>query len=146
MLLGYAVYFLSLYLVMALLGLVLDDVVNPNAAAINSQTKLNPNAMIVVGVLLAPTVEETLFRGVAFGTIRKKSRFLAYAVSAVLFAVYHLWDYMLQGFSWDMVLYTFQYIPAGIILCWCYERSKNIWAPIFLHMLVNYVSVTVNLG
>jgi hypothetical protein len=142
----YFVYMISLYAVALFLNIFLDNLENPNDAAVTSMAKLNPNTMIVIGVLLAPIVEEVLFRGVVFGTIRKKSRVLAYIVSALLFAVYHLWEYMLTGFSWDLVLYLLQYIPAGIILCWCYERSKNIWGSVFLHMMINYVSITVSIG
>ncbi len=144
--LSFALYILVANIVAIGLSQFLENLTNPNSAAINEQTKLNPNTMIVVAVLLAPIVEETLFRGVIFGTIRKKSRILGYLVSALLFAVYHLWEYMLSGFSWDLVLYLFQYIPAGLILCWCYERSKNIWGSVFLHMFINYVSIRVTIG
>ena len=145
-LLGYAAYFVSIYAASWLLTKLLGNSVNPNSAAILAETKLNPNAMLVIGVLLAPMVEETLFRGVVFGTIRKKSRFLAYAVSALLFALYHLLSYFLGGHDWTVLLYLIQYIPAALILAWCYERGRSIWAPVFLHMLINCVSITVNLG
>lgn len=150
-LLGFAIYILSMYAVGLLIGLLGKDAINPNTAAIIYQTKLNPNVMLVIGVLFAPIVEETLFRGVIFGTVRKSSRFWGYAVSAILFAVYHLFDYILGGlfagaFDWTFLLYLLQYIPAAIILCWCYERSRNIWAPVFLHMIINYVSISINIG
>lgn len=144
--LGYVAYVVAMNIVSLGLSVFLENLVNPNTAVINSEVKLNPNTMIVIAVLLAPIVEEVLFRGVVFGTTRKTNRILAYAVSAIFFAVYHLWDYMLAGFSWDLVLYLFQYIPAGLILCWVYERSKNIWGPVFLHMLINYVSIRITIG
>lgn len=143
---SYFVYLALGYLVTLLLDLFLDDLVNPNSAAVSTVMKLNPNTMIAIAVLLAPVVEETLFRGVVFGTIRKKSRIAAYLVSTLFFAVYHLWSYLLDGFSWQIVLYLVQYIPAGIVLAWCYERSENLWGSVFLHMIINYVSVTVTLG
>ena len=150
-LLGYAIYTLAMYTVSLIITLFTESAVNPNSEAIIAQTKLNPNVMIVIGVLLAPIVEETLFRGVIFGTLRKSSRFAGYAVSAVLFAVYHLFSYILAGvaygsFDWILLLYLLQYIPAGIILCWCYERSRNIYGSIFLHMVINYISITVTIG
>ena len=144
--LGYVIYVVAMNIVSIGLSAFLEDLTNPNTASVNSEVKLNPNTMIVIAVLLAPIVEEVLFRGVVFGTTRKKSRILAYAVSSIFFSVYHLWDYMLAGFSWDLVLYLLQYIPAGIILCWVYERSKNVWGPVFLHMLINYVSISITIG
>lgn len=36
-----------------------------------------------------------------------------------------------------------QYLPISFLLCRCYERSSTIWTPIFLHMTVNAVSISV---
>ena len=142
---GYVLYYVLGYLVSALLGLADLRLTNPNNELVIQQTKLNPNVMTVVSVLLAPVAEETLFRGVAYGTLRGKSVFLAYLVSTVLFAVYHMWSFLLDGYGWTILLYMLQYVPGGIALAWCYEKSKNIWAPILLHMLVNFISVSVRL-
>lgn len=142
---GYVAYYALSYLVILVLSRFLTDLINPNSNLISEELQLNPNVMKAVGILLAPVVEETLFRGVVFGTIRKKSRIFAYIVSVVLFAVYHLWSYMLGGFDWTMLLYLLQYIPGGLVLAWCYEQSRNIWAPIFLHMLINFVALSVQL-
>jgi len=143
---GYVLYNAAMFVIQMLLSLVLEKLANPNTSDINELVKLNPNSMIVVAVLMAPIVEEMLFRGVVFGTIRRKNRILAYVVSALLFSVYHLWRYMLDGLSWDLLLYLVQYIPPSIVLAWCYEKSRNVWAPVFLHMMINFVSVQVTLA
>ncbi len=144
--LAYFLNYIAVYLVTLLLSYIADSAPNPNTQEIISQTKLNANAMIVVAVILAPIVEETLFRGALFGTLRSKSRLLAYIVSALAFSVYHLWQYFLGGFEWPMLLYLLQYIPPSIALCWCYERSGSIWAPVVLHALVNFVSIRILIG
>lgn len=144
--LGFLLYFIANIAVNMVLLYFTENLTNPNSEIINSTTKLNANLMTAVSVFLAPVVEEVLFRGVVFGSLRKRNRFWAFAVSALLFAVYHLWDAFLGGFDWLLVLYLLQYIPAGLILAWCYERGRGIWAPIFLHMIINYVSVSVQLG
>ena len=143
---GYAVYMLLMFGVSLLLGLFMNDLTNPNSSAVINETKLNPNSMLAIGVLLAPVVEEILFRGVVFGTIRRKSRLAAYIVSAVFFSLYHLWEYLVYSFSVVNLLFLIQYVPAGIVLCWCYERGRNIWCPVFMHMLVNYISISVSIG
>ncbi len=145
-LVGFVAYIFLSGLVNFLLSFFLTDLVNPNSAAVNHITKLNPNKMLVIGVLLAPVVEETLFRGVVFGTLRRKNAFLAYAVSTVFFAFYHLWQDLILNFSPSMLLYLLQYLPAGLVLGWCYDHGKSIWAPVFLHMIINYVSITVTIG
>ena len=146
LIIGYVLYYVLGYLVAALLGLTSLNLSNPNDDLVIQQTKLNPNVMTVVSVLLAPVAEEVLFRGVAYGTQRGKSMFLAYLVSVALFAVYHMWSFLLDGYGWQIFLYMLQYVPGGIALAWCYEKSKNIWAPIFLHMAINFITLTITVG
>jgi membrane protease YdiL (CAAX protease family) len=103
--------------------------------------------MFVTTVLLAPVVEETMFRGALFGSIRLRSRAVAYIVSALAFAAYHLWPFLFTDMWRVNALYALQYIPASVILAWCYERGNSIWAPITLHALINLLAnAAVRLG
>ncbi len=145
-LVGFIAYIFLSNLVSFGLRFFLESLTNPNSAAVNASTKLNPNKMLVIGVLLAPVVEETLFRGVVFGSLRRKNAILGYAVSTLLFAVYHLWSYLVYDFHPSLLLYLLQYLPAGLVLGWTYDYSKTLWAPVFLHMMINYVVITVQIG
>ena len=60
-------------------------------------------------------------------------------MSMLLFALYHVWAYALE--SPVYLLYILQYLPISYLLCRCYERTDSIWSSIFLHMLVNAVSI-----
>ena len=111
-----------------------------------ASSRLNEGVSVWVAALLAPVVEEVLFRGVAFGTLRKTSRLLAYVVSILLFALYFLWEELLGGFAWSDLLYVLRYVPAGFVLAWCYEKSRTIIGPILLHILFNFVSVSITIG
>ncbi len=144
--LGYIFEYALLYAVSIVMMFFMDGLTNPNSAAVLQQVQINKNVMIAVSVLLAPIVEECLFRGVVFGTLHSKSRILAYAVSALLFSVYHLWQYLLNGFSWTLLVYLLQYVPASVALGWAYEKGRSIWAPIFLHMVINTISIVVSLN
>lgn len=141
----YVLYYALSFVVSYLLATLLSDVTNPNTAAVNDAVRINKNTMILVSVILAPIVEEILFRGIVFGTIRKKSRILAYIVSAVAFSFYHLWQYFAAAFDWQLFLYVLQYLPGSIALAFCYERGRSIYAPIFLHMLINLIAVSITL-
>ncbi len=143
---GYALNLALSYAVMAVLLLVTDNLINPNEEVIMSEAKLNPNTIMAISVFLAPVVEEILFRGVIFGSLRKKSRIWAYVISVLLFAVYHLMDYFLTSYDWTVFIYILQYIPGGIALAYCYERSRNIWASIFLHSLINLISISITIA
>ena len=39
-----------------------------------------------------------------------------------------------------------QDVPAGIVLAWSYERGRNVWCPVFLHMLINYISISIEIS
>ena len=92
-------------------------------------------------VVMAPIAEELMFRGAVFGGLRPYGRTLAYAVSMLLFSVYHVWGYALQDpVYW---IYLLQYLPVSWLLCRCYERCDSIWGSILFHALVNAVSVRV---
>ena len=96
-------------------------------------------AMLAASVFVAPIAEECLFRGGLFGVLRHKNRALAYAVSALLFAVYHVWSAALSDPR--ELIFLLEYIPAGLVLARCYERTDSVWGSIFLHMLNNAVSI-----
>lgn len=114
-----------------------------NDEAVMGLAAQSETVMIVGAVVLAPMVEETLMRGLVFGTIRRKSRVLAYAVSMVLFAAIHVWQFAVL-YDWRQVLLAaLAYLPAGIALGWTYEKSNTIWAPILLHMVINAISFGV---
>jgi len=137
--LGYVAFFVANIVVALVMSLFASDTVNPNTAAVSDTMAINKDMMIVVLVLLAPVVEETMFRGALFGTIRQKSRLLAYVVSALLFAIYHLWGFVLFDGGVSVLIYALQYIPAAIALAWCYEWSGSLAAPVVLHALINLI-------
>ena len=115
----------------------------PNNEAVMTLAGENYGLMRALAVFIAPLVEETLFRGVVFGSLRKKSRALAYAVSVALFSLCHVWQYALAAMDWRELLYAVQYIPVSFALAWSYERSGTIWVPIFMHMGINALSFAV---
>jgi len=140
---GYFVYAALLYAVSLLVSsLVTQQSPNPNNEAVLDLLRQNSKAMTLSSVILAPIVEESLFRGVIFAPLLKKNRLLAYALSFLIFAFYHLWQYMIDGISTDFFVYLLQYLPGSIVLCWTYERSGTIWSPILLHSLINGAAVS----
>ncbi len=116
-----------------------DDLVNPNNAAVMEMAGAEFGKTATIAVFLAPLVEEPIFRGAVFGLVRRRNRIAAYAVSMLLFALYHVWGYALQDpFYW---VYLLQYLPVSWLLCRCYERCNSIWGSVFLHMLINGISI-----
>ncbi len=118
----------------------------PNNDAVTGLARTDYKRMIAVAVLMAPLVEECLFRGAVFGTIRPKSRFWAYAASIALFSLYHVWQYVLVYQDPKLLLSALAYVPVSAALTFCYEQTRSIWPPVFFHMCINALSLTVLTG
>lgn len=103
----------------------------PNNDAVTGLAKVDYKRMTAVAVLMAPLVEECLFRGVVFGTIRPHSRFWAYAVSIALFSLYHVWQYVIVYSDPKLLLSALAYVPVSAALTFCYEQTRSIWPPVF---------------
>ena len=130
--------------VAALLLLLVDGLVeNPNNAAVMEMAGTDSGAVKAIAIFLAPIVEEVLFRGAVFGSIRTRSRRWAYVVSVLAFSLYHVWQYAAASGDLRMLLYAVQYFPVSIVLAWAYERSGCIWTSVFFHMGFNAMSFYV---
>ena len=118
--------------------LLLGDVdPNPNNTEIMAQASQDGGVIMALAIFIGPLIEETLFRGVVFGSIRARSRVAAYAVSLPLFALYHVWQYALYTGDLRMLLYGLQYIPIAFVMTWLYESTECIWTVVFYHMASN---------
>jgi len=115
---------------------------NQNNSAVQDMLQYGYGTMFGIVVFMAPITEEVLFRGAVFGTLRKRNRFAAYAVTILLFGLLHVWQFVVPENDWKYLIHIIDYIPATWALCWVYERTGTIWSPIALHMLVNAISVT----
>lgn len=140
LILGFALYYAGNFLFSLAMNWLGLDIARFNDETVMTLAKENRALMIVCGVLLAPAVEETLVRGLVFGTVRRKSRVAAYAVSMLFFAAIHVWQYIPSQGIGPVVLAALPYLPAGIALGWTYEKSNTIWAPIALHGIINAIS------
>ena len=84
-------------------------------------------------VVIAPIVEELIFRGLVFSKIRRISNVkIAAVLSALLFGIYH-------G-NWIQAPYAFL---MGLAAAYVYEKYKNILAPILLHASANLFSALI---
>ena len=143
LILGFCLYYAGNFLfgwIVRLLDLTITSFNDQTVLGLISQNKW---IMGICAVVLAPIVEETLVRGLLFGVIRRKSRILAYAVTILLFAAMHVWQYLVLYDFREVLLAALQYIPAGIALGWTYEKANTVWAPIFLHMTINAISMGI---
>lgn len=92
----------------------------------------DPGTLIAAGVLvvlIAPCIEELLFRGLLFGVAKRYAGRLAAAIAtSVLFAAIHL-----SPASWAPLFFLSLAFTLG------YERTGSLWTPVLMHMLFNGV-------
>lgn len=139
-----AVGFIGFYglneLVYRVTRLLASNHTNLNDMTISAQIDAAPRTTLLIVVLLAPFVEETLFRGLVFGGLKARSRLLAYALSCALFAFLHVWQYALVNQDMTYLILMIQYLVPGLVLAWTFERSGNLWTAVLLHAGVNALS------
>ena len=132
--------FLGLTVVLAVILPIaeMENLVNPNNEALLSLTGLDFRVTHALAIFIAPIVEELLFRGVVFGSLRGKNPVAAYIVTFLVFALAHLWQFL--GQDGQLWLYALQYLPVSLALCYSYDKSGCLWTPILLHMMNNMMA------
>jgi membrane protease YdiL (CAAX protease family) len=90
-------------------------------------------AALCLVALLVPAFEETLFRGILYGALRRSMRPLfAALISAVVFGLFH---FQLTAVPVLAVL--------GLVFAYVYERTGSLVAPVISHGLVNVMTTAV---
>ncbi|RDY30731.1 CPBP family intramembrane metalloprotease [Lachnotalea glycerini] len=86
---------------------------------------------ILAAVILAPIIEELLFRGMVFKRLYVYvGKMPAMLLSSLFFGIYH--GNVLQG------IYAFS---VGLLFVFIYDKYKTLLAPILAHMFANLVSI-----
>ena len=140
LILGFVLHWAATQLLSLLLTRLVPDFTIYNNKTVTGLVSQNRWVMLAISLVLAPVIEETLVRGLVFGSLREGSRVMAYLVSAVLFTLMHNWQY-LGVYPLRSVLFScIPYLPASAALAWTYEKSGTIWCAVTLHALINAMS------
>ena len=113
---------------------------NANNETISSLLQEQQLLMTIGTVFLVPITEETLFRGLLFGTLYKKHPALGYVVSVLVFAAVHVIGYIGTQDILSLCVSLIQYIPAGLVLSFVYIKANTLAAPILIHSILNAVA------
>lgn len=103
-----------------------------NTALIMEITRLAPIFMIIPAIV-APILEEIIFRKIIFGTLYKRTNFFVAALlSSVIFGLIH-------GEPEHILIYG----SMGFVFAYLYVQTRRIIVPIIVHMALNSISVLV---
>ena len=139
--LGFVAYWVLSMVLAQLIQLLLPGFANVNDQSIAALAGTHYVLMFIGTVILVPTVEETLFRGLIFRGLHGRGRFLAYSVSITAFCLVHVTGYIGSVDLLTLCACILQYIPAGLCLAWAYEKSGSIFAPILIHTAINTIGI-----
>ncbi len=140
-LLGFFLYYSTNLTISLGIRQVFPDFTNQNDAAISGQLQASFWLTAAGTVFLVPFSEELLHRAVVFGSLYKKSPVFAYLFSMLLFAAVHVAGYMGSAAPPVLLVSFLQYLPAGFVLAWSYQRSGCIFVPILIHTAINALGV-----
>ena len=137
---GYGIIYLISFITNLIIQLI--DFGSQSANQMNVETIMAaaPLPMIIAVVVFAPIIEELVFRGIIFRSLRKFNVPLAIIVSGFLFGFIHVSSAVFAG-DFSQLLQVLPYMAMGIVFAYSYEKSKSISVPIYLHMINNLVSV-----
>jgi membrane protease YdiL (CAAX protease family) len=96
-------------------------------------------ASIVVLGVLAPVVEEVVFRGLLYGWIDGRWGWRpAVVVSALAFALAH---YQWQAEGWERLAYALAVLPLGLLFSWLRWRTSSLLPSVVSHIVNNSFAV-----
>lgn len=124
-----------------LINLIMVTRINLNDTTISAQISDAPRSTVLIVVLLAPFVEEVLYRGLVFGNLKCKSRTLAYVVSCALFTLSHVWQFAVVQQDVTYFILMLQYLVPGLVLAWVYDHTGTLWTSIGVHAAANALAV-----
>lgn len=123
----------------------LDSSGNANQEAIVNLIKKSAFLGFLSVVVLAPISEELTYRYCMFGEISKKKKWIAYALTGIVFMLMHsIASYSEAGgfnkaFAQELI-YLPPYLFSGLALCYVYDKSENLGSSFVAHALNNLVS------
>lgn len=107
-----------------------------NEQAIRDVLGSNPFLIIISSVIIAPMVEEILFRKIPFDIFKNKKIYVI--LSGLIFGAFHIIGSGESLYSW---LYVIPYASLGIAFAYTYVKTDNLITSICLHSFHNFITV-----
>ena len=119
---------------------VITDEIAQNEENVREIIDNYPIFAFILSVLIAPVMEELVFRKCIREMISNKKLYIV--VSGLVFGFMHILACMSSIFD---ILYIISYSIPGFIFAYIYTKSDNIFSSIGLHMTHNFILVLIQL-
>jgi membrane protease YdiL (CAAX protease family) len=107
-----------------------------NEQAIRETLSISPLFIIISSVIIAPILEEILFRKTLFDIIKNKNAYVI--ISGLVFGAFHIIGIGESLYSW---LYVIPYAALGVAFAYTYVKTNNLVTSICLHSFHNLITV-----
>ena len=140
--------FVFLWIFSIISSLIISLIVGPQTS-VNQEQVIeslieNPLLMVVMTVVFAPIVEELVFRGALYQSIRSKTNYKkAMFISIFLFSFLHIVPGLVDNQNLTEFIYLFQYAGLAFFMIRAFEETGSIWGAISVHALNNLVPVVL---
>lgn len=134
--------FLIVTLVVAAVNALVGPLEPPEQALLETTTAGGASTVlsVAIAVLLAPLVEELVFRGVLFRALeRRTGLWWAVGLSSLVFAAVHL------EVVFSQPLFAFALLLLGVWLALALHRTRSLLVPTLGHAVFNGITVTIAL-
>ncbi|MBQ9986998.1 MAG: CPBP family intramembrane metalloprotease [Erysipelotrichales bacterium] len=106
----------------------------------NTLFEMNPLSIAIPAIMIAPIIEEIIFRGLIFRSGRVLGFPIAALISGLSFGLIHCIGDILSG-NWLAASFIIMYACMGMFMCKAHENGKNLISSISLHMFSNTIAV-----
>jgi uncharacterized protein len=123
------------YFAQAMAGVIETKILGIELGSQNTQTIMDITRAVplfaIIPAIIAPILEEVIFRKIIFGTLHVRTNFfIAALLSAIIFGIIH-------GEPEHLLIYA----SMGFVFAFLYVKTKSIIVPILVHMTLNTISV-----
>lgn len=110
--------------------------------------KTNDNFMIVDSLILAPILEEFVFRFILFNSVEKrfKNHHIVFFISSFSFGLFHVLSFI-NEYNFQLLITNYVFwiyfaikILFGYYFVFIYDKTRNIYINIFFHFLSNLIA------
>jgi membrane protease YdiL (CAAX protease family) len=135
-----------MYLISISYGIIDTYVFNNNTVNANQQELIKiaadyPVVFIILAVIVAPLIEELIFRYYLYKKLEKTNFLLALVVSTFLFSIIHIIPSFVTGTFFTDIATLPAYLLPSLVFAVAYYQTGKLAVPIFAHFAFNLVSV-----
>jgi membrane protease YdiL (CAAX protease family) len=134
-----------MYLISISYGIISTYVFNNNTVNANQQELIKiageyPVVFIILAVIVAPLIEELIFRYYLYKKLEKRGFLLALTVSTFLFSIIHIVPSFATGTFIADIATLPAYLLPSLVFAVAYYQTGKLAVPIFAHFAFNLVS------